>query len=61
MIITIFNPLNCTLHKTLQFYPTVLHKCMNCYEKWVGEKIKMDEIKICVLFECEWNSWIVQL
>ena len=21
-----------------------------------GEKIKMDDIKICVLFECEWNS-----
>ena len=24
--------------------------------KWNGEKIKIDEIKICVIFQCEWNS-----
>jgi len=29
---------------------------MNCNVKWNGERIKIDEIKICVIFECEWNS-----
>ena len=29
---------------------------MNCNVKWNGEKIKIDEIKICVMFEYEWNS-----
>jgi len=24
--------------------------------KWNGEKINIGEIKICVIFECEWNS-----
>ena len=46
----------CTLHVTSQLYLTLLHKYMNCNVKWNGEKIKNDEIKICVIFECEWNS-----
>ena len=29
---------------------------MNCKVKWNGEKIKIEEINICVIFECEWNS-----
>jgi len=28
---------------------------MKCNEKWVCEKIKIDEFGICVIFECEWN------
>jgi len=43
----------CTLYMMSQLYLTVLHKCN---VKWNGEKIKIDEIKICVIFECEWNS-----
>ena len=35
---------------------TLLHKYMNCNMKRNGEKIKIDETKICVIFECEWNS-----
>jgi len=46
----------CTLHMTSQLHLTLLHKYMNCSVKWNGEKIKIDEIKICVIFECEWNS-----
>ena len=46
----------CTLHKTSQLYLTVLHKYMNCNVKWNGEKINIGEIKICVIFGCEWNS-----
>jgi len=46
----------CTLHMTSQLYLTVLHKYMNCNVKSNGEKIKIDETKICVIFECEWNS-----
>ena len=23
---------------------------------WNGERINIDEINICVIFECEWNS-----
>jgi len=46
----------CTLHKTSQLYLTVLHKYMNCNVKWNGEKIKIGEIKIFVIFESEWNS-----
>jgi len=41
---------------TSQHYLTVLHNYMNYYVKWNGEKIKTLEIKICVIFECEWNS-----
>ena len=52
---TIFDPLKCTLHKTSQLYLTVLHKYMNCNVKWNGEKIKIYEIKICVMFEYYWN------
>ena len=29
---------------------------MNCNVKWNGEKIKIGEIKIFVIFESEWNS-----
>jgi len=29
---------------------------MNCYVKLNSEKIRTDQIKICVIFECEWNS-----
>jgi hypothetical protein len=46
----------CTLHKTLQIYLTVLHNYMDCNGKWDGEKIIIGEIKICVIFGCEWNS-----
>jgi hypothetical protein len=45
-----------TLHKTSQFYVIVLHKFMKFNVKWNSEKIKTDEIKICVMFECEWSS-----
>ena len=41
---------------TSQLYLTVLHKYMNCNVKWNGEKAKIDGIKICVIFEYEWNS-----
>ena len=51
-----FKRLLCTLHKTSKLYLTVLHKYMNCNVKWNGEKIKIDEIKFCVIFGCEWNS-----
>ena len=53
---TVFDRLKCTLHKTSPFYLNVLHKYMNCNVKWNGEKINIDEIIICVIFECEWNS-----
>jgi len=53
---TVFDRLKCTIHKTSQLYVTALHKYMDCNEKWNGEKIKFDGIKICVIFECEWNS-----
>jgi len=46
----------CALHNTSQLYLTLLHKCMNCNVKWNGEKVKIDEIKICVVFEYEWSS-----
>ena len=46
----------CTLHKTSQLYLTVLHNYTNCNVKWNDEKVKVDEFKICVIFECEWNS-----
>jgi hypothetical protein len=29
---------------------------MNCNVKWNSEKIKVGETKICVIFECKWNS-----
>ena len=48
---TIIIRVNCTFHVTSQLYLTVLHKYMKCNVKWSGEKIK-----ICVKFECEWNS-----
>jgi hypothetical protein len=44
---TKFNFPICTLHVTSQLYLTVLHKYMNCCVKWNGEKIIIDEIKIC--------------
>ena len=53
---TQFKPPICTLHITSQQYLTVLHKCMNCNVKWNGGKFKIGEIKICVIFEYEWNS-----
>ena len=53
---TKFKPPLCTLHKAPQLCLTVLHKYTNCYARWNGEKVKTDEIKICVIFECEWNS-----
>ena len=53
---TIFVPLMCTFHKTSQVYLTVLHKYMNCNVKLNGEKIEFDKIKICIVFEYEWNS-----
>jgi hypothetical protein len=52
----IFDLLKCTLHNTSQLYLTVLHKYMNCNVKWNCEEIKIDEIKISVIFECVWNS-----
>jgi len=53
---TKYNRPNRTLHISSQLYHTVLHKYMNCNVKWNGENIKIDEIKICVIFEFEWNS-----
>ena len=53
---TKFKRLTCTLHKMSQFYLILLHKYMNCNVKWNGQKIKIEQIKICVIFECEWNS-----
>jgi hypothetical protein len=47
---TEFKHLNCTLHKTPQLYLTVLHKYMDCNVKWNEEKIRIGEIKICVIF-----------
>ena len=52
----IYDLLNCTLHKMSQLYITILHKYMDCNVKSNGEKIKTLEIKICVIFESEWNS-----
>ena len=46
----------CTLYKTSQLYLTVQNKYMKCNVKGNGEKFKIGEIKICVIFECEWNS-----
>jgi hypothetical protein len=53
---TILKPPVCTLHNTSQLYLSVLHKYVNCNVKWNGGNIKIGEIKICVIFECEWNS-----
>jgi hypothetical protein len=53
---TQFKRLICILHKTSQLYLTVLHKYMKCNVKLNGGKIKIDEIKTCVIFECKWNS-----
>jgi hypothetical protein len=46
----------CTLHNTSQLYLTVLHKYMDCDVKWNGEKIRIGEIIIYVIFECECSS-----
>lgn len=35
----------CALHKTSQFYLTVLHKYTTCYVMWNGEKNNIDKIK----------------
>ena len=53
---TVFKSPICTLQNTSKLYLTVLHKYMNCNVKWKGGKIKIEQIKICVIFECEWNS-----
>jgi hypothetical protein len=46
----------CTLHTTLEFYLITPNKIYDLQVKSNGRKIKTDQIKISVIFECEWNS-----
>jgi hypothetical protein len=53
---TKFKCLTRTLHNMSHLCLIVQHKYMNCNVKRNGEKNRINGIKICVIFECEWNS-----